>query len=935
MPTLLDYAVLSAVAYDDVRKGKNQVTVPTDWTHIGIVPSSLGFAAVAYKNGSDIVISYEGTDTDTTANSVADWLGANIPASVGIGSTQIVQAALFYEQIKADNPNANITFTGHSLGGGLASLMAVFFNRPATTFDEAPFLLAALNPIFISALEATLLANGFADSSFSAFLAATATVAILPPLTPVALAALVTLRQSNVNTYDVSGEVLSYIRNSISAVYGSDTLIPVGSSLLTSDPSIPAVTLHSIILLSALEISKTFQTDTVKLPNLLPAIFSSSLYFANPFQALQQDFLTKLLNDQISVGYTNANGLLRQFSSDVANISGGLATSNDMLNKALIAAVIEDYYFMANGFTKAFFNKIGDGISFNLNDINPADNTADTAMTSALINILGQSSASLAPVLNYQWYVDGASGAISASASDTLPALMLASNGNAILSGGIGNDVLVAGVGNDTLSGGAGIDSYIFNTGDGQDTIIDSDGKGIIYENGTKITGTQVKSTHDGNNTLWSDGGTEYKFTPNDTVSATGIGTLMITMGSDTITIKGFDLSKAQNGGANGHLGINFKKQLTIAAGTSGLAPANQGDQTADVPTGNSKTFTIYASSASATAQTVQLALSGGGSYDLLTGNTLTSFNGTTSVTIAAGKDSATFTLIDLSTTNQADTATLTASLTDTNGKVTSNNLVITFDDPASASPTPLNSYVGQGEFIPANTAKAFGVYGNWEGMSFDYTLYTNGSRDGIINTGTGINIFATTDNFNDNQVINGGGGQDLILLKNQNSLINGNGGQEVINTGDGNNAIYVNHQTDLASALAARSDTTSGKLGSFISVGNGNNTIVGGVGNDVVLTGAGNNLLVLGSGSNYVGGGLLLSWVGHDIVPSFPLFKSYTDNGVTFGISTPFTAPANYQGSYSNSESSSGNNLTVTSGVPVGIGNGASCPTGPSTTRR
>lgn len=70
------------------------------------------------------------------------------------------------------------------------------------------------------------------------------------------------------------------------------------------------------------------------------------------------------------------------------------------------------------------------------------------------------------------------------------------------------------------------------------------------------------------------------------------------------------------------------------------------------------------------------------------------------------------------------------------------------------------------------------------------------------------------------------------------------------------------------------------------------------------------------------MGGGLLLSWVGHDIVPSFPLFKSYTDNGVTFGISTPFTAPANYQGSYSNSESSSGNNLTVTSGVPVGIGN-------------
>ena len=33
--------------------------------------------------------------------------------------------------------------TGHSLGGGLASLMAVFFDRPATVFDEAPFEMSA------------------------------------------------------------------------------------------------------------------------------------------------------------------------------------------------------------------------------------------------------------------------------------------------------------------------------------------------------------------------------------------------------------------------------------------------------------------------------------------------------------------------------------------------------------------------------------------------------------------------------------------------------------------------------------------------------------------------------------------------------------------------------------------------------------------------
>jgi putative lipase involved disintegration of autophagic bodies len=35
-----------------------------------------------------------------------------------------------YEEIRDQNPEADISFTGHSLGGGLASLMAVYFNRP-------------------------------------------------------------------------------------------------------------------------------------------------------------------------------------------------------------------------------------------------------------------------------------------------------------------------------------------------------------------------------------------------------------------------------------------------------------------------------------------------------------------------------------------------------------------------------------------------------------------------------------------------------------------------------------------------------------------------------------------------------------------------------------------------------------------------------------
>ncbi|MCK9395813.1 MAG: hypothetical protein M0Q44_09510, partial [Methylobacter sp.] len=47
--------------------------------------------------------------------------------------------------------------------------------------------------------------------------------------------------------------------------------------------------------------------------------------------------------------------------------------------------------------------------------------------------------------------------------------------GNDVLIGNSGNDILDGGVGNDTLQGGAGNDTYLFNLGDGQDTIYDGD----------------------------------------------------------------------------------------------------------------------------------------------------------------------------------------------------------------------------------------------------------------------------------------------------------------------------------------------------------------------------------------------------------------------------------------------------------------------------
>ena len=150
-------AQFAAAAYRNVAT-ENRITAPSTlgWTEIAKNPASgtsddpvTGFSAAAYRGpGGEIVIAYTGTNVNPPLGN--DWLRANAPAALGRFSPQVEQAAQFYWDVLnsaggAAGDKSRITFTGHSLGGGLASLMAVFFDLPAHVFDEAPFELTARN----------------------------------------------------------------------------------------------------------------------------------------------------------------------------------------------------------------------------------------------------------------------------------------------------------------------------------------------------------------------------------------------------------------------------------------------------------------------------------------------------------------------------------------------------------------------------------------------------------------------------------------------------------------------------------------------------------------------------------------------------------------------------------------------------------------------
>lgn len=393
--------------------------------------------------------------------------------------------------------------------------------------------------------------------------------------------------------------------------------------------------------------------------------------------------------------------------------------------------------------------------------------------------------------------------------------------GNDTLMGGTDDDTLEGGADTDTLIGGQGFDTYLFAYGFGNDTILDSDGQGVLKYDGVALPGGLKVA---GLNGVWEDTLRQYVYTLVPNVSgATGGSDLVIGRRTapgastvvGTITIKNWQ---------NNQLGINL--DATASLPTTPITSVYSGDFIKALkPDGVSYEFlnnNYVSAGASPAAADIIVGLagadriSGGGGNDALFGNAgddeLDGGDGVDVLLGGSGSDR----------------------LTGGNG----NDFIY-------------GSGTGSGFYLPTKTTTpppvALGVE---TARGFGWVAYDpagvdgNGVDSSVVTAYTG-NVAADASNTIDagagDDKVGAGTGSDIVYAGTGSDTVHGMGGADIIFGQDGDDFLWGDGITsaDYLSFAAPQDHGNDLLVG-----GDGNDQLVGQGGDDKLYGGIGNDKL-------------------------------------------------------------------------------------------
>jgi RTX calcium-binding nonapeptide repeat (4 copies)/Lipase (class 3) len=526
MATKIEAAILAANVYGNnlsVRTEQNTLPTAVGFDFLDMsggrnkrVDFITGFMASAYKRTgtNEIVISYSGTTDETNAFG-NDWIFGNVPAAwCSVISPQLQQAALFYQEVKAQNPTATISFTGHSLGGGIGSVMGVFFNKEAWTFDQGPFVRAADSfGSYIGVVNA-IAAAGYFDPNLASYVPGIDGFITRGVPSPSRLA-----REHLVHQTFIVGEVLSLLpANPFLGKIGTNfdahdldakpidklRFTPAGLGLPIANP----VDLHSQSLLTGLLISPEFEA-TIKLnPRLLARLMRgnpATVWGINNPKKLEANLLDLLVQRQylgdetLSTLANNVNLLLASVNDSSLGFTvrrwegkpsstGPDTFAQDIAIDAVLAGIYQqakdrlptrsNYQDVTNviaqvtGGLKIDLNKLGESGVGVLADLRRVIQYLGAESS------VGQNRLSVADLASANWVFQTSGGALNYIGANARSNLVIGDFNDDVVVGGSGSDLIFGEAGKDRLSGAEGNDQLIGGSGD--DTLFGGSGDDFL-----------------------------------------------------------------------------------------------------------------------------------------------------------------------------------------------------------------------------------------------------------------------------------------------------------------------------------------------------------------------------------------------------------------------------------------------------------------------